>query len=175
MSLPVTERLTLRPHELSDVPFMIALNADPEVVRYTGNRAFGSEDEAVAVVVSLMRQHEERGLGRFVVCLRDSGERIGWCGLKWHEEEQAADLGFRFFRAHWGRGYATEAARACLVWGDGLGLPRIFAEAMPANAASVAVLHKLGFREAGAPDPEGFVRFERDPEAVAGPSRSRGG
>ncbi|XXX73153.1 GNAT family N-acetyltransferase [Sorangium sp. So ce134] len=145
-----TERLSLRPHRPSDVPFMMQLNADPEVIRYTGDPAFASEDEARAVIARLARQFEAFRMGRFVVSDRKTGEKLGWCGLRWHEDEGLADLGYRFFRKHWGKGYATEAAAACVRYAfEELGLPRLVAHAMLENAASVRVLEKLGFRRTG--------------------------
>ncbi|WP_437605711.1 GNAT family N-acetyltransferase [Sorangium sp. So ce834] len=146
----VTERLSLRPHQPSDVPFMMQLNVDPEVIRYTGDSAFASEDEARAVIARLARQFEAFRMGRFIVSNRETGEKLGWCGLRWHEDLGLADLGYRFFRKHWGKGYATEAAAACLRYAfEDLGLPRLVAHAMLENAASVRVLEKLGFRRTG--------------------------
>ncbi|WP_437827288.1 GNAT family N-acetyltransferase [Sorangium sp. So ce1153] len=145
-----TERLDLRPHGPSDVQFMIALNSDPEVIRYTGDAAFASEEEARAVIGRLARQFEAWRMGRFIALHRSTGEKLGWCGLRWHEELELADLGYRFFRKHWGQGYATEAAAACVRYAfEELGLPRLVAHAMLENAASVRVLEKLGFRRTG--------------------------
>ncbi len=144
-----TARLGLRPHRLGDIPFMMALNADPEVVRYTGNVAFANEEEAAEIIRALGRQYEETRTGRFLVVERASGESVGWCGLK-RGEDGAFDLGYRFFRQHWGRGLATESARACAEYGFGpLGLARLVAYAAIENPASIAVLTKLGFRAIG--------------------------
>ncbi|WP_437775073.1 GNAT family N-acetyltransferase [Sorangium sp. So ce1097] len=145
-----TERLSLRPHRPSDVPFMMDLNSDPEVIRYTGDPAFASEGEARAVVERLMHQFHAFRMGRFVVTHRQTGEKLGWCGLRWHEDIARADLGYRFFREHWGKGYATEAGAACVRYAfEELGLPVLVAHAMLENAASVRVLGKLGFRRTG--------------------------
>jgi len=160
-TLITTSRLLLRPHEVSDAPFMVALNADPEVVRYTGDVAFVGPSEADEIIASLRRQFAERQLGRLVVIDRADGERLGWCGLKWHEDEQGVDLGFRFFRAQWGKGYATEAGAACLRWlTDNTDIRNVFAHAMPENIGSVRVLQKLGFSTTGPLLEDGFQRFE---------------
>ena len=141
-----TARLRLRFHDETDVSFMMALNADPEVVRYTGNVALRDEDEAREIIARLAHQ-SEHGLGRMVVLDSATGERLGWCGLKLLEETREVDLGYRFFRHHWGKGYATEASWACLRYGfEVLGLERIVASVVPANVASVRVLEKLGFK-----------------------------
>lgn len=152
MPIPLqTARLLLRPHAPGDAPFMVRLNADPACVRYTGDTAFGHVSEAEAVVAALQRQWAERRMGRFMVVERDTGEPVGWCGLKWHDDAQEVDLGYRFVQDRWGRGYATESSRACIAyaWGP-LGLDRLVARAMPENGASVRVLEKLGFRFTGA-------------------------
>ncbi len=145
-----TRRFGLRPHRLEDVPFMVSLNSDPEVVRYTGDVPFERDEQAEQVIRSLMRQYEERKMGRFVVVDLETGERVGWCGLRWFPEERFVDLGYRLFRAHWGRGIATETGQACLDYGFGaLGLERIVAYADADNVASVRVLGKLGFSRLG--------------------------
>ncbi|WP_437670276.1 GNAT family N-acetyltransferase [Sorangium sp. So ce131] len=152
-----TERLNLRPHRLSDAPFMMQLNSDPEVVRYTGNAAFADEAEARAVVERLAKQYATWRMGRFVVLDRRTGEKLGWCGLRWWEETEVADLGYRFFRKHWGAGYATESSRACIRYAfEDLGLPRLIATVMPENAASIRVLEKLGFHRTGPASIEGM-------------------
>ena len=145
-----TNRLAMRPHQLSDAPFMVELNADPEVVRYTGDGPFASTAEAEAVVRALMRQFAERKMGRFLLLERATGTPLGWCGLKWIEDERRVDLGYRLARAHWGKGYATEAGAACVRYGFvELGLTTLTAEAAKDNVASVRVLHKLGFTTVG--------------------------
>ena len=158
----LTPRLALRPHDSSDVDFMVRLNADPEVVRYTGDEGV-TPAQARAIVAALQRQYAERRIGRFVTLDRFTGERLGWCGLRWWDEEGAVDLGYRFHRRHWGRGYATESSIACLAWGRHLGFRRVFAYAHPDNPASGRVLVKLGFRATGEIDEEGFARFHFGP------------
>lgn len=143
-----TPRLTFHDPCPDDVAFMVALNADPEVVRYTGDVAFASPDEALAVVRILEERRLRTRLTRWIV--RHAGEPIGWCGLKWHDDLGVADLGYRFVRAAWGRGFATEASRAVLDFAFGpLGLPRVIADIDPDNARSVAVVDRLGFTPLG--------------------------
>ena len=158
-----TARLTLRPHRLEDVTFMVRLNADPECVHYTGDVAFDDPSLALAVVAALQAQYAERRMGRLVVIEQETGEPVGWCGLKWHPDDGEADLGYRFLRSRWGRGYATEASRACIQYGfEDLDLPCLIARVVPANVASVRVLEKLGFVRIGPTDCEGMAadRYE---------------
>ena len=70
---------------------------------------------------------------------------LGWCGLKRHGDGQV-DLGYRLLRSAWGRGYATEASKACLEWGfQEAGWTRS-SVAWRANTASIRVLEKVGMR-----------------------------
>jgi RimJ/RimL family protein N-acetyltransferase len=145
-----TARLGLRPHQPGDEPFMLQLNSDPEVVRYTGDGPFAELSEAEAVVASLARQYREERMGRFLAIELATGAPIGWCGLKRLSPGGPVDLGYRLLRSAWGRGLATEAARACVAYGFGeLGLHRLIAKVAPDNLGSVRVVTKLGFQPCG--------------------------
>ncbi len=143
-----TSRLHLRPFEISDAAELYALNADPEVIRYTCDPPFASKDEAAALV-SGYDQYDTHGMGRLSVLLKQTGAWLGWCGLKYHPENEMVELGFRFHRRYWGNGYATESARACLSYGFGTGLQTIAARTVAANKASIRVLERLGMKPAG--------------------------
>ena len=141
----VTERLLLRPHDGSDAPFMIELNADPEVTRFTPDGPL-TTGMAMEIIQSLRKQFEERRMGRFLVLRKETGERVGFCGLKPVLHQRTADLGYRFMRRFWGQGLATEAAQACVRYGiDELSLEAVTAEVDVGNARSIRVLGKLGF------------------------------
>jgi [ribosomal protein S5]-alanine N-acetyltransferase len=88
---------------------------------------------------------------------RETEEVLGYCGLRWDgaASDTEPELVYELARAHHGRGYATEAARAVLAWADAAGVRRIRASVRAWNAASLRVLEKLGFRGAGV--------HERDP------------
>lgn len=140
-----TPRLLLRNKTPEDAPFFLELNSDPEVTKYTGDGAFRNLEEAEAIVCYVMAQYENNGYGRWLVSLKETGEPLGWCGLKYHDDSGDTDLGYRFMKRHWGKGYATEAGSACLDYGfSQLGLKRIIGRADTANLASIQVLKKLG-------------------------------
>lgn len=139
-----TPRLFLRELETADAPSFFALNANPNVIRYTGNTAFTSIEEA-RVFLENYSDYQENGYGRWAVILKDSGRFLGWCGLKFDAETQQTDIGFRFFEEDWGKGYATESAQACLQVGfETFQLKEIVGRAMKANTASIRVLEKVG-------------------------------
>ena len=72
---------------------------------------------------------------------------IGFCGLKYLPEEDEVDLGYRFVKAYWGMGLATESGKAALDYGfNELGLKRIIALALADNVGSIRVMEKLGMR-----------------------------
>lgn len=135
----------LRQFAIEDAPALYDLNSDPEVMKYTGDFPFASVEEAEDFV-SGYDHYRDYGYGRWSVILRETGEFIGWCGLKLNELGQV-DIGFRFFRKHWGKGYATESARATLAYGfSELEMEEIIGRAAKANTASIRVLEKLGMK-----------------------------
>ena len=86
------------------------------------------------------------GYGRWACVDKASGEVIGFAGLKYLEELQGTDLGYRLLPSYWGRGLATEAALASIDYGfQQLRLPRLLGLVDPENTRSVRVLEKTGF------------------------------
>lgn len=146
MKIAETQRLNLRELNAEDAQNLFALNNDPEVIRYTGDRPFGNLAEARSFLENY-DQYRKFGYGRWAVTDKVSGEFLGWCGLKFDPATGETDIGFRFFKNQWNKGYATEAAIKCLGIGFGkFNLQRIVGRAMKENAASVHVLEKLGMK-----------------------------
>lgn len=140
-----TTRLLIREMTPEDADNAFLLNNDPEVIRYTGDVAFESPEEARQFLENY-DHFRKYGFGRWALELLDSGEFIGWCGLKYTPELDEYDLGYRLLRKHWSKGYASEAGRSCLELGFGeFEMPRIVGRVMPENTASLRVLEKLGF------------------------------
>ena len=83
-------------------------------------------------------------MGRWAVIRKKDDAFLGWCGLKKHEDGMV-DLGFRLMKKYWNKGYATEAAKACVDHGfNTLGLKEIIGRAAQENMASINVLEKCG-------------------------------
>lgn len=142
-----TQRLSLRPHQYDDVSFMIELNSDPEVTRYTGDGSV-DEEQAREIVSRLLTQFKEKNIGRFITIEKATGEKVGWCGLAFLKDRGVIDLGYRFLRSKWGLGYATESGRACLRYGfETLYFNEITARVDARNLSSIHVLKKLGMHE----------------------------
>ena len=139
-----TKRLILRELNLSDSEDFFALNSNPKVLKYTGDKAFKSIKEA-RIFLENYNEYRANGYGRWAVINKASEKFIGWCGLKYGEIGNETDIGFRFFEKEWNKGFATESALGCLRYGfRQLGLNRIIARAMKNNLASIKVLEKIG-------------------------------
>ncbi len=140
-----TPRLSFRKFTPNDGSYMYQLNADEDVIKYTGDNAFVSVEEAQDFLINY-QSYENTGMGRWVVLEKSSGEWLGWCGLSLNEE-RLVDIGFRFFQKHWGKGYATESAKMCILHGfQTLGLKEIVGRVARENIASIKVLEKLGMQ-----------------------------
>lgn len=138
-----TERLRLRELTIEDAVHFFELNNDPEVLKYTGDEPFQSI-EAAKNFIENYSHYEENGFGRWAVIRKNDNEFIGWCGLKMHSENYI-DIGFRFFRKYWGKGYATEAARKSLELGfTRFDLKEIIGRTAKENIESISVLEKIG-------------------------------
>jgi len=149
-----TPRLRLRHLTEDDAAFLVALNANPNVYRFTGDGPLADVDAALVILrTRIFPQYERFGVGRLAVCLKDGNTPIGWCGLRFDADEARYDLGYRLLEEHWGQGFATEAASATLSWARAqLPSARITARARVENDASLRVLDKLGLVRVGEAD-----------------------
>lgn len=145
-----TERLILRTFTIEDAHLILQLNKDPEVVRYTLDPIKSLKQAKEVLEQTILPQYVLNNHGRWAVHLKSDLEFIGWCGLKARPERNEIDLGYRFIQSAWGKGFATEAAFACLKYGfEVLNLPRIVGRAMPENIASLKILEKCGMKYIG--------------------------
>ncbi|MCF6131981.1 GNAT family N-acetyltransferase [Flavobacterium wongokense] len=145
-----TERLILRPLELSDVDGFFAMNDNPNVSKYL-RIPLKTRGEAEAYIRKIINEYQKNGIGRFAVVLKNTNNLIGFSGLKLRANaengyENVYDLGYRFAEEHWHQGFATEAAQAWLKYGfNEMKLSVIHACAVKDNIGSNKVLQKLGF------------------------------
>lgn len=142
-----TTRLLLRPFTPDDLDSFAALNADPEVMRYIGDGKPQSKDQTEMRLNAVLDHWKQHGFGLFTAIEKASGDFVGFCGLKYLDTSSEIEVGYRLAKKFWGRGLATEGARASLRYGfETLGLDRIVAVAQPANTASCRVIEKIGLR-----------------------------
>lgn len=139
-----TERTIMRNLKIDDAEDFYALNLDQEVVKFTGDQPFENLQAAKDFLANY-DQYEKYGVGRLAVINKTTSKFIGWCGTKYSPDKDEFDIGFRFFKQYWNKGFATESARKCLTFGFvDLGLDRIVGRAMKENIASIKVLEKIG-------------------------------
>ena len=161
-----TDRLRLRPFTAADAPHLLALDNDPEVMRYiNGGRPVGADDIRERSLPRLLHDHPCTGTrGFWAAEEKATGTFLGWFELRPLADHDPAvvELGYRLNRASWGRGYATEGARALIRKGfTDLGAERVTANTMAVNAASRRVMEKAGLT---------FLRAYTDewPDAIEG-------
>jgi len=140
----VTERLHLRPWRDEDIAPFAAMGADREVMQHFPALL---DHAATVAMVSRIREHfTYEGFGLWAVEVPGVAPFIGFTGLmrpRWRPA--CVEVGWRLARAHWGSGYATEAARAAVDHGFAtLGLHEIVAFVLPTNTRSQAVMGRLG-------------------------------
>jgi RimJ/RimL family protein N-acetyltransferase len=147
-----TERLGLRNWRSSDeIPFA-AMCADPEVMRHFPKPL--SKEESIALIRRLQSHFEKYGYCYFAVDILETSEFIGFVGLAnqtWESEfTPCVDIGWRLKRSAWGKGYATEGAKASLDAAfDLFGIPEVLAFATDTNIPSQKVMERIGMTETG--------------------------
>jgi RimJ/RimL family protein N-acetyltransferase len=142
-----TERLVLRPIARGDLDAFAAMFADPEVVRFIGDGTVASREESAEWIEVSIARNETEGWDMRSVLLADDGAVIGRCGIavRGIEGRTEHEVAYLFDRAHWGSGYATEAATAMRDRALGeLGRSRLIALIDHGNEASKGVARKLG-------------------------------
>jgi RimJ/RimL family protein N-acetyltransferase len=153
MPLPplTTDRLLLRQRNLDDVPVILAMNADPEVMRFVGDGRKVDPVEQEKRVRERAGTDFGMGLGYWSVFPRERpDDYLGYVVLSPIPDSTDVELSYGIRRDAWGRGFATEASRAGLEFGFRVReLPEIVALTYPANLRSQRVISKLGFTPAG--------------------------
>ena len=139
-----TDRLLLRPLVPGDIDEFVEMHATPEVMATMGRF---DRQRSVERLERNEREWRDRGHGLMAVVERVTGRFAGRSGLKYWPEFDETEVGWVLHPAYWGRGFATEAGRACLEWGfRSLDVPYFTAMIVPDNARSIAVAERLGMR-----------------------------
>jgi RimJ/RimL family protein N-acetyltransferase len=146
------ERLLMRQWREGDWTALHRTYGDEEVMRWLGSRSV--DLQTTAFVVGRMAMHWRLlGYGMFAVQEKAGDELVGRVGLMLHPTwplEPKIEVGWTLQRSVWGRGYATEAAKASLTFGfERLGLPQIFSMTLPTNRRSLAVMERCGLTPRG--------------------------
>ncbi len=144
-----TERLLLRRWKASDLPSLVSINQDPEVMEFIGPVL--SEGESRAMIKRADRTWAEYGYGRFAVEIADTHEFVGFIGLAQCKFEShftpAVEIGWRLARDHWNLGYATEGAKAVMAWAfENCEMNEIVSFTAASNQRSCRVMEKIGMK-----------------------------
>jgi RimJ/RimL family protein N-acetyltransferase len=147
-----TERLVLRMPRLSDAAPFAALFDDPAAMEFVGGAHPETSDDPKLPVRRWLERWEANGVGPLIAERREDGVVVGRAGLHiWDTrtwtpasfesagERAQPELGWALIRAHWGNGYATEAALAVRDWASGLGFERLVCVIAPARAPAVSM------------------------------------
>lgn len=142
-----TERLGLRNWTDQDIEPATIMNADPKVREFFPNTL--TKEETIAFIRKTQTHFNEHGFCFFAVDKLDTNEFIGFTGLNMQTFESdftpSVEIGWRLLQKHWGNGYATEAAKACLHFAFAeLKLPEVYAVAPKLNKNSQKVMQKIG-------------------------------
>jgi RimJ/RimL family protein N-acetyltransferase len=148
-----TERLRLRGHRLDDFASCAAMWADPVVTRHIGGRPF-SEEESWTRLLRYVGHWALLSYGYWVVEERSTGAYIGEVGFADYKRNlepslgAAPEIGWVFVSSSHGQGYATEAVRAAIAWGDErFGESHTACIIHPENLSSMRVAEKCGYRK----------------------------
>jgi [ribosomal protein S5]-alanine N-acetyltransferase len=143
-----TERLIVRTWAPADAEEGFGIWSDGEVMRYVGTgRPNATIEETRAWIGRMTAHHELHGFGFWAVVEKDSGLLVGSCGMGYQRDGgPPVEFGYTLARSRWGRGYATEAAGACLRYAfEALRFQELVASVDARNVASQRVLEKIGF------------------------------
>jgi RimJ/RimL family protein N-acetyltransferase len=146
-----TDRLVLRRFTADDIDVLVELDSDPQVMHFVTGGVATTREEIVEDVLPAFLSYYDRfeGFGFWAVLDLATGEFLGWFHLRPApgDSPDEVELGYRLRRAAWGRGYATEGARALIdkAFAE-LGVRRVHAETMFVHRASRAVMERAGLR-----------------------------
>lgn len=150
MKVLETERLILRTWRQEDVNMYFQINQDPKVFEYTeGSLTL----QQIQGFISIANNHMEKyGYAQWTVELKKTEKLIGYIGIyniDWKDISftPAVTIGWRLGSQYWGKGYATEGAKAALDYGfNHCGIEEIISTTVPMNKASVCVMEKIGMQ-----------------------------
>jgi [ribosomal protein S5]-alanine N-acetyltransferase len=150
-----TPRLTMREFTSDDLHALHHILNDREVMRYFPNPEPPSLERVKKMLANFQREYTEQHCSFWALEKREdspgtSKTLLGWCGLGYLPKTNENEVAYLLGKAHWGKGYATEAARACIHYGFKVhGFSEIIGLVLLGNQASQHVLEKIGLRYIG--------------------------
>lgn len=142
-----TPRLFLRGFEKEDAGFAISIWNDPEMGEYLPDPSLENVDEEYLKSIELLGEDAE--CCYLISESKETGERIGTCSFIPDKDGKVYDIAYCVHKACWGNGYATEMARGMIDYARLHGAEKITVDVNKENAASNAIVRKLGFQVVG--------------------------
>jgi RimJ/RimL family protein N-acetyltransferase len=140
-----TQRLQCRRLSSDDFQAMLEVYGDADAMRWVGDGSPLTKDGARQWIQITENNYHKRGYGMFALVEKSIGNVIGFCGIVHPGGQQEAEVKYAFLRSHWGQGFATEAVRELIKYGQQKhGLTYMIATVAPENLASQIVLAKVG-------------------------------
>ena len=140
-----TERLFLRQFSANDREALFKIAQEPDIFQYFPTKTAWDLERVDRSIQHQIDHWDQFGYGLWAVTLRETGQLMGWCGLEFLPDTNETEVGYLLSGEFWGKGYATEAARASVEFGKkNIGLKEIIGLTDPLNIASQRVLEKCG-------------------------------
>ncbi|MDQ8005764.1 MAG: GNAT family N-acetyltransferase [Pedobacter sp.] len=160
-----TELFYIRPLVAKDVSGIFELDSNPKVHTYLGNSPIKTLAEAENVIRLIQKQYDDLGIGRWAIIEKSTGNFVGWTGFKYIVEPinghvNYYDLGYRLIERYWGKGIATETAKACLKYAfEELVLNEVYGICDVDNVGSRNILQKCGLKLIETFDYDGTLHY----------------
>lgn len=142
-----TKRLLLKNISFEDREFILEQFSDDEVNRYLFDAEPMKELSEADELINFYTEKEPRGQHRWILVLKDTGEKIGTCGFHcWHVKRQCVEMGYDMNERYWGKGYMSEAAEAILDFArNKMKVKRVDAHIYKDNIHSIRLAKRLNF------------------------------
>lgn len=142
-----TDRLILRTWKKEDAPEFFKINQDPKVIEFLNSSL--TIEQVNDFITSRNDHNDKYGYTLWATCLKETGALIGFIGLNYTDWKShftpTVEVGWRLGSQYWGKGYASEGAKASLDYGfRKCGLSEIVSFTVPANIRSIRVMEKIG-------------------------------
>ncbi len=142
-----TRRLILRPFDVDDCDSLLEITQEPDIFRYFPTKTPWDMDKVERAIRYQSDHWNRHHYGLFAITARKDGQLMGWCGLEYLPDTNETEVGYLLGHAFWGKGYASEAAKASVKFGlREMGMKQIIGLTDPANFASQRVLEKCGLK-----------------------------
>jgi len=147
-----TERLIARKINKDDVGHLLEMNNNPKVMKYISSKDFNpvsAQEEMSSINRQIAYYKKYQSFGLWMI--ETPSDSIGWISLKYNNDLQGYEVGYRLKETYWGSGYCTEAVKGAIHYAKKVGVKKVYAVAMVDNMASISVMKKVGmtFEEDG--------------------------